>query len=109
MVISLQVIEGGEKRQKILLGTEVVVNKFFPIGVKNIQNECNKVATKYRALWSAKASDLMDEYHLQITYAQGYGEILPDFALFEPAIIHPRYWNVIIHQIHVPQQQLYIL
>lgn len=88
--ISWDIIEGDEKGQKIALVTESIITKFFSIGVKNVQNECNKVASKYRTMWSAKTSHLMSEYHLLITYAEGCKELLPDFALFEPHMIHSK-------------------
>jgi hypothetical protein len=46
------------------------------------------VASKYHTLWSARPpSDLMNEYRIQISYADGCKELRPEFKLFEPASI----------------------
>jgi hypothetical protein len=87
--ISFEVIEGGKKGQKVAQATTLAINKFFSLGVANIQNECNSVTRRYRALWNMKPSEQkMSEYHLpNLTYAEGRNEILPDFVLFEPSAI----------------------
>ena len=94
-IISYEVIEGGQKGQKVAMATTLAINKFFSLGVVNIQNECNSVARRYRAVWNTKPSEQkMSEYHLQdTTYVQGISEILPDFVLFEPTAIHIHMFN----------------
>jgi hypothetical protein len=66
-----------------------VVNKFFSLGVKNIQDEYNNVSNKYRIFWSLKPpTNLMGEYDLSVTYEDGLRELQPAFELFEPITIH---------------------
>jgi hypothetical protein len=94
-IIRYEVIEGGEKGQTVALATKLAINKFFSLGVPNIQNECNSVARRYRALWKTKPSEQkMSEYQLpDLTYAQGISEVLPDFVLFEPSSIRVKIFN----------------
>jgi hypothetical protein len=108
--ISYEVIEGGQKGQRVAVATTLAINKFFSLGVVNIQNECNGVARRYCALWNTKPSEQkMSEYFLpDLTYAEGRNEILPDFVLFEPSTVRIMYSIVIVPQIQVLQQQLYI-
>jgi hypothetical protein len=68
-ITTVEVIEGGQKGQKVAVATKLAVDKFFSFGVAKIQNECNNVARRYCALWNAKSSELMSEYHFQITYS----------------------------------------
>jgi hypothetical protein len=92
-ITTVEVIEGGQKGQRVALATKLAVDKFFSLGVTKIQNECNNVARRYSALWNAKSSELMSEYHFQITYTQGRSEIQPDFVLFEPSTIRINVFN----------------
>lgn len=94
-VIGYEVIEGGQKGQKVAQATNLAINKFFSLGVVNIQNECNTVARRYCALWNTKPLEQkMLEYRLpDVTYAQGINEILPDFVLFEPSTIRVNIFN----------------
>ena len=94
-IISFEVIEGGQKGQKVAQATNFVINKFFSLGVTSIQNECNGVARRYCALWNTKPPELkMLEYHLpDVTYAEGRNEILSDFVLFEPSAIRINVFN----------------
>ena len=94
-IISYEVIEGGQKGQTVALATNLATNKFFSLGVANIQNECNSVARRYCASWKTKPSEQkMSEYQLpDLTYAKGISEILPDFLLFEPSSIRVRIFN----------------
>ena len=89
------VIEGGQKGQTVALATKLAINKFFSLGVANIQNECNNVARLYSALWNMKAPEQkMSEYHLPYTtYAEGRNEILPSFILFEPSSLGVKILN----------------
>jgi hypothetical protein len=84
--IILEAIEGGDDGKKVALATEDVITRFFTIGIRNIENECNKVSSKYYPMWSAKASEPMTEC-LGITYGEGAKELLSPFKLFEPASI----------------------
>jgi hypothetical protein len=68
-----------------------VVNKFFSLRVKNIQDECNNVSKEYRIFWSLKpVTNLMREYDLSVTYGDARRELQPAFELFEPITIHGR-------------------
>jgi hypothetical protein len=51
-IVSYEIIEGGQKGQKVALATNLAINKFFSLGIVNVQNECNSVARRYRALWN---------------------------------------------------------
>lgn len=87
--VSWKTIEGREKGSTVALSVEAVVNKFFNLGVKNIQDECNNVLNKYRIFWSLKPpTNLMGEYHLSVTYGDGRRELEQAFELFEPTSIH---------------------
>lgn len=79
-IVSYEVIEGGA------LAT---TDKFFSLGVTNIENECSSVARRYCGLWKTKPSEQkMSEYQIpDLTYTKGISEILPDFVLFEPSRI----------------------
>jgi hypothetical protein len=94
-IICYEVIEGGQKGQRVALVTELAINKFFSLGVSNIQNECNNVARLYSALWNTMPPEKkMSEYNLPYTtYTEGRSEILLDFILFEPSNIHIHIFN----------------
>jgi hypothetical protein len=94
-IVSYEIIEGGQKGQKVALATNLAINKFFSLGIVNVQNECNSVARRYRALWNTRPSEQkMSECHLQdTTYAQGISEILPGFVLIEPSSIRIKIFN----------------
>jgi hypothetical protein len=110
-IIRYEVIEGGEKGQTVALATNLATNKFFSLGVANIQNECNSVARRYYALWKTKPSEQkMSEYQLpDLTYAQGISEVLPDFVLFELPVFVLRYSIVSVPRIQGSRQQSSIL
>ena len=87
--VSWKTVEGGEKGSIVALSVEVMVNKFFNLGVKNIQDECNNVSNKYRIFWSLKSrTDLMGGYNLSVTYRDGCRELESAFELFEPTTIY---------------------
>lgn len=91
-IISYEEIEGGQKGQTVARATNLAINKFFSLGVTNIQNECNGVAKRYSALWNTKPSEQkMSEF--DVTYAQGKSEIQQDFELFEPSTIYIKIFN----------------
>ena len=94
--------------QKVAQATKSAVDKFFSFGVTKIQNECNNVARRYCALWNAKSSELMSEYHFQITYAQGGSEIQPDLVLSEPSTIRINVFNSYCPSNPSIEQPLYI-
>jgi hypothetical protein len=80
--VSWKIVEGGEIGSTVASSVEV-----FSLGVKNIQDECNNVANKYRILWSLKPpTNLMREYDLNVTYVDGRRELQPAFEL-EPITI----------------------
>jgi len=93
--IALGIIECGQKGQTAATVTNLTINKFFSLGVANIQNECNNVARRYSALWNMMPPEKkMSEYYLpETTYAEGRNEILPGFILFEPSNIHIHIFN----------------
>jgi hypothetical protein len=71
-----------------------VVNKFFSLPVKNIQDECNNVSNEYRIFWSLKpVTNLMREYDSSVMYGDARREIQPTFELFEPITIHGRIFD----------------
>jgi hypothetical protein len=87
--IRLQLVEGGAKGQIIAQSAVYLINRFFELGINNIQDECNKVSNFYRNKWASRAStEIMDEYKIPISYRDGSKELEPDFKLFEPTEIH---------------------
>jgi hypothetical protein len=81
--------EGGEKGQIVSRETQRVLNRLLLFGVKNIENECNKVANHYRELWKDKnPNDSMTEFELPYNkYSDGISELDPPFLLTEPSSI----------------------
>ena len=88
-ITTVEVIEGGQKGQTVARATKLAVDKFFSLGVIKIQNECNNVARRYCAMWNAKSSELMSEYHFQISYTQGRSEIQPHLQYFGKVVVQP--------------------
>jgi hypothetical protein len=66
-IIRYEVIEGGEKGQTVALATKLAINKFFSLGVPNIQNECNSVARRHCALWKTRASMIIIILYIKAT------------------------------------------
>jgi hypothetical protein len=89
-----EIIEGGKIGHNIADRTQVLIADFFLLGIKRIEEECNKVSSKYLSLWEAMPStDLLKEYHLNITYQDGCRELKPTFQLFEPSSIRSRIFD----------------
>ena len=79
------------RSRSALCQSRAVVNKFFSLRVKNIQDERNNVSKEYRIFWSLKPiTNLMREYDLSVTYGDARRELQRAFELFEPITIHGR-------------------
>ena len=84
-------VEGNQKGLIVRLETQLAIDAFFGLGIINIQNECNEVAKKYRALWGSKPqTELMKEYYLDIPYSQGLRELEPTYELSAPQTLRIR-------------------
>lgn len=93
----IQVIdtEGGEKGHIVRRETQRLLNKLLSLGVKNIENECNEVANRYRELWKDKnPNDSMTEFGLPHNkFSEGISELDPPFLLTEPSFIRAEILN----------------
>ena len=83
-------IDGGAKGQTVCSEARRILDRLFRLDLRNVQNECNRVADLYRERWSAKnPNDFMVEYNLEHTkYAGGIGELDPPFLLTAPLTVH---------------------
>jgi hypothetical protein len=96
--ITIEPVQGGEKGQFVSSETQKILRKLLSIPLQRIEDECNKVAGKYRNLWNTKnSSDIMNEYGLpNTTYKDGLRELDPEFLLSCPSTI-----RMYIRDVHV--------
>lgn len=85
-------IEGGEIGQIVSESAHSLMNRFFALEIRKIQDECNRVSSTYRGEWSLRPStDLMGDYDMpSITFEVGCKELEPTFDLFEPDTVHAK-------------------
>ena len=99
--IIVEQTQGKDKGQFANTETQRILRKIMTIPLQRIQDECNKVASKYRDLWNAKnPNDMMIEYGLQYTtYKDGLGELDPAFLLTCPSTIRMNIWELYVDAI----------
>lgn len=75
--VQVRTIQGDAKGQVAKTQAEIAIQLFFEFGVKRIQDECNKVAARYKENWGQKDPQLyMFEYGLpKTTYDDGLKEL----------------------------------
>ena len=70
--ITLQLVEGEAKGQIIAQFAVDLINRFFELGINNIQDGRITVSNFYRNKWASGASkEIMDEYKITISYRDG--------------------------------------
>jgi hypothetical protein len=82
-------VEGGDKGQTVYSETRRILGQLFRLDLRNVEKECNRVASLYREKWSAiDPNDFMIEYNLEYTmYADGIRELHPPFSLTAPSTV----------------------
>jgi hypothetical protein len=87
--IIVEQTQGKDKDKFVNTETQRILHRIMTIPLQRIQDECNKVANKYRDLWNTKnPNDIMNEYGLPITtYKDGLRELDPAFLLTCPSTI----------------------